>query len=59
MHYHKRNVHLGLIPESLNALERAEGSDPQNIQTLYTAALVHTLSGNHASALFNIEKNVK
>lgn len=51
-------VHLGLITESLNALEKAERTDPQNIQTSYTAALVHTLSGNYASALFNIEKTL-
>lgn len=51
-------AHLNLIPESLTTLEKAERSDPENIQTSYTAALVHTLSGNHASALFNIKKTL-
>ena len=51
-------VHLGLISKSLDALQHAEISDPNNIQTSYTAALVHTLSGNSASAIFNIEKSL-
>jgi tetratricopeptide (TPR) repeat protein len=48
-------AHLDRKPEALKALRELEKIDPQNIETIYTAALVHTLTGNTASAIFNID----
>ncbi len=48
-------AHTGNITKALIALQQLEKEDPQNIDTLYTAALVHTIAKNNASALLNIE----
>ncbi|PUA28301.1 MAG: serine/threonine protein kinase [Cellvibrio sp. 79] len=52
-------AHIGRISEALATLQTVERQDPQNIETTYTAALVHTLAGNDASAIFNIESSLK
>ena len=52
-------AHIGEYNEALRALKKLEERDPQNIETIYTAALVHTLANNYASALFNIENSLK
>lgn len=52
-------AHIGKIAEALTDLQALEKLDSQNIETIYTAALVHTLAGNTASALLNIEKSLK
>jgi serine/threonine-protein kinase len=40
-------------------LKQLEKIDSQNIKTTYTAALVHNLAKNNASALLNIEVTLK
>lgn len=52
-------AHLGEITEALDSLQRLEQLDPQNIETTFTAALVHTLAKNNAAALFNIHNTIK
>src|SRR5690606_38609726 len=52
-------AHLGDIPAALTDLQALEKIDAQNIETIYTAALVHTLAGNKASAILNVERSVK
>ncbi|MDR7088379.1 protein kinase domain-containing protein [Cellvibrio fibrivorans] len=49
---------IGNFPAALTALSELEKIDSQNIETSYTAALVHSLVGNKASALLNIEKSL-
>ena len=51
-------AHLSRFSEALNALQQLEKADSQNIETFYTAALVHTLAENTRSAIFNIEKSL-
>lgn len=51
-------AHINNFPEALKALEELQASDPQNIETMYTAALVHTLAKNKTSAIFNVEKTL-
>ena len=51
-------AHLRRFSEALGALEELEKVDAQNIETFYTAALVHTLAENTRSALFNVEKSL-
>ncbi len=51
-------AHLGKYSEALTDLQQVEKSDPDNIETIYTAALVHTLANNKASAILNIEKSL-
>lgn len=43
---------------ALTTLQKLERLDAQNQETTYTAALVHTLVGNSASAILNIEKSL-
>lgn len=52
-------AHLNKFSAALASLEQLEKADPQNIETTYTAALVHTLASNKKSAIFNIEKSLK
>ncbi len=52
-------AHLGNHSESLSILRKLEKNDPQNIETIYTAALIHTLAGNNASAVLYIENALK
>ncbi len=52
-------AHLGMFSDALNMLQKLEVLDPQNIETFYTAALVHTLAKNNSSAIFNIDKTIK
>lgn len=51
-------AHIGKISEALIDLQQVEKIDAQNIETIYTAALVHTLANNKASAILNIEKSL-
>jgi tetratricopeptide (TPR) repeat protein len=51
-------AHLSRFSEALSALQELEKADSQNIETFYTAALVHTLAENTRSAIFNIEKSL-
>jgi Serine/threonine protein kinase len=53
------HAHLGEITAALDNLQRLQQLDPQNIETTFTAALVHTLAKNNAAALFNIENTIK
>lgn len=48
-------AHIGQISDALATLQKLEKADSQNIETAYTAALVHTLAKNNAAAIFNIE----
>ncbi len=52
-------AHLGDIKDSLVNLQELEKRDPQNQETIYTAALVHTLANNNSSAVLNIENAMK
>lgn len=52
-------AHLGNYSAALTDLQQLEKIDPQNIETTYTAALVHTLANNKASAILNIENTLK
>lgn len=53
------NAHLGNFSAALTALQQLEKIDLQNIETTYTAALVHTLANNNASAILNVENALK
>lgn len=48
-------AHLGLISEALKSLQLLERNDPQNVETMYTSALVHALAQNKASSILSIE----
>jgi serine/threonine protein kinase/tetratricopeptide (TPR) repeat protein len=48
-------AHLGEFNAALANLRQLELSDPQNIETTYVGALVHSLSQNQASALLYTE----
>ncbi|MFC3114403.1 protein kinase domain-containing protein [Cellvibrio fontiphilus] len=52
-------AHLGEFDAALRSLKDLETTDPENIQTPYTAALVHTLAGNKSAATFNISLSLK
>ncbi len=52
-------AHLNEFSKSFAALQKLEKLDSQNIETAYTAALVHTLAKNTHSAIFNIENSLK
>ncbi len=52
-------AHLHQFSEALTTLKNIEKNDPQNIETIYTAALVHTLAKNNASAILNISTALK
>ncbi|HWV16168.1 MAG TPA: protein kinase [Cellvibrio sp.] len=52
-------AHLGQFSQALTSLQQLEKMDPQNIETTYTAALVHTLAKNNASAILNTEITLK
>ena len=51
-------IQLGLTNEALRTLEKLERLDPQSIDTVFTAALIHALAKNNASALLNLEKSL-
>lgn len=51
-------AHLGKFTEALITLQQLERLDAQNINTTYTASLVHVLAGNRASALLNINNSL-
>ena len=53
------HAHLGNFSKALTLLKTVENKDPQNIETNYTAALIHTLANNNASAMLNIENTLK
>lgn len=46
-------AHAGQISNALLALKGLEKINPTDPSTLYTAAIVHTLAGNHSSAILN------
>ncbi|WP_049631651.1 serine/threonine-protein kinase [Cellvibrio sp. pealriver] len=52
-------AHIGQIEKALLSLRELEKLDPQNIETAYTAALVHTLANNDSSAILNISISLK
>lgn len=52
-------AHLGKFSEALTKLQQLEKLDPQNIETTFTAALVHTLANNNSSAVLNISNTLK
>jgi serine/threonine-protein kinase len=52
-------AHLGEFAGALTALQQLERLDAQNINTTYTASLVHVLAGNRASAILNVENSLK
>ncbi len=52
-------AHLGKFSAALTTLQELERIDAQNIETTYTAALVHTLANNHESAILNIDNTLK
>lgn len=51
-------AHLGFLSEALKALEQLEKIDHQNMETSYTATLVHSLANNRAAAIFEAEKTL-
>lgn len=53
------NAHLGKHSAALNYLQQLEKIDSQSYKTTYTAALVHTLAKNNASAILNTEASLK
>jgi len=53
------NAHLGQYTAALNYLQQLEKIDSQSYKTTYTAALVHTLAKNNASAILNTEASLK
>ena len=53
------HAHLGNFSKALTLLKIIENKDPQNIETNYTAALIHTLASNNTSAILNIETTLK
>lgn len=52
-------AHIGKFAEALTDLQKLEKIDSQNIETTYTAALVHTLAQNKTSAILNIKNSIK
>ncbi len=52
-------AHLNKFTEALNTLKELEKNDPQRVETTYTAALIHTLAENNASAILNIDAALK
>jgi serine/threonine-protein kinase len=48
-------AHTGNYSKALTTLQQLEKVDPQNIETTYAAALVHTLAKNNASAILNVQ----
>jgi serine/threonine protein kinase/Tfp pilus assembly protein PilF len=59
IHLSQANAHLGRYTTALNYLQQLEKIDSQSYKTTYTAALVHTLAKNNASAILNIEASLK
>lgn len=51
-------MQLGLTKEALTTLARLEKIDPQSVDTVFTAALIHALAKNNASSLLNLEKSL-
>jgi len=58
IHLSQAHAHLGNFSEALKYLQNLEKIDPQNYRTTYTAALVHTLAKNNASAILNIDNSI-
>ena len=52
-------AHLNQFGEALTVLKRLEKADPENIETFYTAALVHALANNNTSSILNTENALK
>jgi serine/threonine protein kinase/tetratricopeptide (TPR) repeat protein len=52
-------AHLGDYLSALQELKILEELDPQNVETKYTAALVHTLAGNYSSATLSARQTVE
>jgi serine/threonine protein kinase/tetratricopeptide (TPR) repeat protein len=57
-HITQAYAHLGKFSEALTSLKKLEKFDESNIETTYTAALVHTLANNHESALLYIKNAI-
>lgn len=51
-------MQLGLTKEALTTLAKLEKMDPQSVDTVFTAALIHALAKNNASSLLNLEKSL-
>lgn len=49
------HAHLGENTRAINLLNLLQKQDHQSINTMYTAAVVQTLAGDHTSAIVNIE----
>ncbi|OZY87122.1 serine/threonine protein kinase [Cellvibrio mixtus] len=61
---HLRNLaqayaHTNNFSKSFSTLQELERLDSQNIETTYTAALVHALAKNTKSSIFNVENSLK
>src|SRR5690606_38015122 len=46
-------AHINQFGDALTILKKLEKADPENIETFYTAALVHALARNNTSAILN------
>jgi serine/threonine-protein kinase len=49
------HAHLNQFGDALTTLKKLEKADPENIETFYTAALVHALAKNNTSSILNTE----
>lgn len=49
------HAHLGNHTEAIRLVHNLQRVDPQNIDTIYTAALVYALAGENSSAVVHIE----
>lgn len=48
-------AHLGQFSEAIQLLQLLQRSDPENIDTHYTSAMVYALAGDLTSAMVNVE----
>lgn len=58
-HVAQAYAHLGKYSEALTTLHQLEKMDYQNIETTYTASLVHALAKNNTSAVLSIDNALK
>jgi len=52
-------AHMKEDSKALETLQLLERDAPQNVDTFYTAALVHTLTNNISAAIFNVERSLE
>lgn len=52
-------AHLGDFTKAINLLNLLQKTNHQSISTMYTAAVVQSLAGDHASATVNVENSIK